>query len=74
MDSPLESGCDLRIGTSGYDYPDWEGELYRHGLGRSEYLGAYSEAFDTLELDYPLRGGAGAGSADNGSRRGPAVR
>ncbi len=63
MDSPLESGCDLRIGTSGYDYPDWEGELYRHGLGRSEYLGAYSEAFDTLELDYPLRGGAGSGSA-----------
>ncbi len=55
--------AEILVGTSGYDYPDWEGELYRHGLGRSEYLGAYSEAFDTLELDYPLRGGAGSGSA-----------
>ncbi|HOV94465.1 MAG TPA: DUF72 domain-containing protein [Spirochaetales bacterium] len=47
-----QSGCDLRIGTSGYDYPEWEGRFYRQGVGRSEYLGEYSEVFDTVELNF----------------------
>lgn len=48
--------CDIRIGTSGYDYPEWEGALYPRGLGRKEYLGAYSEVFDTLELNFSYYG------------------
>jgi uncharacterized protein YecE (DUF72 family) len=44
------------VGTSGYDYPDWEGPFYPRGLGRAEYLGAYSEAFGTLELGFPGSG------------------
>jgi len=55
MGETVETRCDIRVGTSGYDYPEWEGALYPRGLGRSEYLGAYSEAFDTLELEYPAR-------------------
>lgn len=56
MNEPVEQECDIRIGTSGYDYPEWEGVLYPRGLGRSEYLGSYSESFSTLELRHPPRG------------------
>jgi len=48
--------CDLRIGTSGYDYPEWEGVLYSPGIGRKEYLGAYSETFGTVELNFSYYG------------------
>ncbi len=63
MDDALPPRPDLRIGTAGYDYPEWDGAFYRRGLGRSEYLGAYSEAFGTVELRLP------ALSALDGSRR-----
>jgi uncharacterized protein YecE (DUF72 family) len=42
--------CELRIGTSGYDYPDWEGVFYPKGIGKSNYLGMYSKTFATIEL------------------------
>ncbi len=48
--------CDIRVGTSGYDYPEWEGVLYPKGLGRKEYLGAYSESFGTVELNFSYYG------------------
>ena len=54
--------CDIRVGTSGYDYPEWEGPFYARGLGRAEYLGAYSESFGTVELAFP-----GPGAPDPGS-------
>lgn len=47
---------DIRIGTCGYDYPEWEGILYPKGLGRKEYLGAYSQSFDSVELDFSYYG------------------
>ncbi|MCE5257048.1 MAG: DUF72 domain-containing protein [Spirochaetaceae bacterium] len=56
MDLDTKPLCDLRIGTSGYDYPEWEGVFYSSGIGRSEYLGAYSEAFDTVELNFSYYG------------------
>jgi uncharacterized protein YecE (DUF72 family) len=56
MNSPSEPPPDIRIGTSGYDYPEWKGIFYPKALGRKEYLGAYSEAFGTLELDFPYYG------------------
>ncbi len=52
MDQTATAACDIRVGTSGYDYSDWEGPFYPRGLGRTEYLGAYSEAFGTLELGF----------------------
>jgi len=56
MDQTATVACDIRVGTSGYDYTDWEGPFYARGLGRTEYLGAYSEAFGTLELGFPGSG------------------
>jgi uncharacterized protein YecE (DUF72 family) len=56
MDSPPGPLADIRIGTSGYDYPEWERVLYSKGIGRKEYLGAYSEVFGTLELNFPYYG------------------
>lgn len=47
---------DIRIGTSGYDYPEWEDLLYSKGTGRKEYLGAYSEVFGTVELNFSYYG------------------
>lgn len=44
--------CDLRIGTSGFDYPEWKGVFYPTGLSRKEFLGYYSERFGTLEINY----------------------
>jgi uncharacterized protein YecE (DUF72 family) len=55
--SPLsETVCDIRIGTSGYDYPEWEGVLYPVGIGRKNYLGTYSETFGTVELNFSYYG------------------
>lgn len=56
MSSLPPPACALRIGTSGYDYPEWEGVLYPKGLGRKEYLGAYSEVFDAVELNFSYYG------------------
>ena len=42
--------CEIRIGTSGYEFSDWEDVLYYKGIGRSEYLGTYSQEFETVEL------------------------
>ncbi len=51
--SPCDLGtCDLRIGTVGYEYPEWEGILYHHGTDKEAYLRLYCERFSTLELDF----------------------
>jgi uncharacterized protein YecE (DUF72 family) len=47
---------DIRIGTSGYDYPEWEGVLYLEGIGRREYIGSYSQAFGSVELNFSYNG------------------
>jgi hypothetical protein len=56
MISPIEPLTDIRTGTSGYDYPEWEGVLYSKGIGPKGYLGAYSEVFNTLELGFSRSG------------------
>jgi len=50
------SALDIKIGTSGYDYPEWEGVLYSKGIGRKEYLGAYSQVFGSVELNFSYYG------------------
>lgn len=47
--------CEIRIGTSGYAYHDWEGILYPKGCGPSNYLLYYSERFSTIELKMGLQ-------------------
>lgn len=56
MKTCFEFSCDLRVGTSGYDYPEWEGVFYPHGIGRKEYLGTYSETMSTVELNFSYYG------------------
>ncbi len=47
--------CEIRIGTSGYAYHDWEGVLYPKGCDPSNYLMYYSEHFSTIELKMGLQ-------------------
>lgn len=56
MKDKVGAVCDIRIGTSGYDYPAWEGTVYPEGIGRDEYIGAYSERFGTVELNFSYYG------------------
>lgn len=42
----------LLIGTSGYQYKDWEKIYYPEGLKGSEHLGYYSQDFHTVELNF----------------------
>lgn len=41
----------IHIGTSGWSYPHWHGELYPHGSPPSERLGHYVQRFTTAELN-----------------------
>ena len=41
----------IRIGTSGWSYPSWRGGFYPDGMQPAEFLGFYSERFDTVELN-----------------------
>jgi uncharacterized protein YecE (DUF72 family) len=52
VDFQPETFPDIRIGTSGFDYPEWEDVLYSKGISRKGYLGSYSEVFSTLELNF----------------------
>jgi uncharacterized protein YecE (DUF72 family) len=44
--------AELLIGTSGYDYPVWQGIFYPEELPRENFLQYYSEQFNSLELNY----------------------
>lgn len=39
------------IGTSGWQYRDWRGPFYPHGLGQARWLEYYAAWFDTVELN-----------------------
>ncbi len=41
----------IRIGTSGWNYPHWQGVLYPAGRARTKWLETYAEQFDTVELN-----------------------
>ncbi|MEI6874569.1 MAG: DUF72 domain-containing protein, partial [Spirochaetota bacterium] len=56
MEASQESPPDLRIGTSGYDYPEWKGVFYPPELPRNDFLAAYAGRFSTLELNFSYYG------------------
>jgi uncharacterized protein YecE (DUF72 family) len=41
----------LRIGTSGWQYADWRDIFYPRGVPQREWLTAYAESFDTVEVN-----------------------
>jgi uncharacterized protein YecE (DUF72 family) len=43
---------DVRIGTSGYNYPEWRGTFYPEKFSTNRMLGFYAERFATVEINY----------------------
>jgi uncharacterized protein YecE (DUF72 family) len=42
----------IRVGTSGYNYPEWRGHFYPEKLRPAAMLGFYAERFPTVEINY----------------------
>ncbi len=42
---------EIRIGTSGWNYPHWKGRFYPANLSKSKWLEFYTQHFDTVELN-----------------------
>jgi uncharacterized protein YecE (DUF72 family) len=43
--------AEVRLGTQGWSYPDWNGVFYPPGSKQEDRLPFYAEVFDTVELD-----------------------
>jgi uncharacterized protein YecE (DUF72 family) len=41
----------IRIGCSGWSYPDWEGAFYPEGMPAGDYLEYYADRFPIVEVD-----------------------
>jgi uncharacterized protein YecE (DUF72 family) len=41
----------LRLGTQGWNYPDWVGPFFPPGTRPADFLRLYARAFDTVEVD-----------------------
>jgi len=48
--------CEIRVGTSGYDYPEWKAAFYPQALRRKDFLSFYTQRFDTVELNFSYYG------------------
>ena len=42
----------VRIGTSGYNYPEWRGNFYPEKFPATKMLPYYAERFSTVEINY----------------------
>lgn len=41
----------IRIGCSGWSYPEWRGRFYERALPEAEWFGFYATQFDTVEIN-----------------------
>lgn len=41
----------VRVGTSGYSYPEWKGNFYPENLAAAKMLPFYAERFSTVEIN-----------------------
>ena len=41
----------IKIGTSGWSYPEWDGAFYPAGMDPSDYLSWYADRFPIVEVD-----------------------
>lgn len=46
----------LRVGCSGYDYPEWDGAFYPEGASPDDRFRCYAEQFDTVEVNATFYG------------------
>ena len=51
-DSPAPSAPRFRIGTSGYNYPEWKGSFYPEKLPARKMLPYYAQQLETVEINY----------------------
>lgn len=42
----------IRVGTSGYNYPEWRGSFYPEKFPTAKMLSYYAERFSTVEINY----------------------
>ena len=42
----------IRVGTSGYNYPEWKGSFYPASFPAAKMLPYYAERFPTVEINY----------------------
>ena len=42
----------VRVGTSGYNYPEWRGTFYPEKFSTNKMLAFYAERFPTVEINY----------------------
>ncbi len=45
------SKCDIRVGTSGWHYADWQGRFYPEKLPKNKWFECYAKDFDTVEVN-----------------------
>jgi uncharacterized protein YecE (DUF72 family) len=62
----------LRIGTSGFQYPEWKGSFYPENLPAGRMLSFYAAKFNSTEINYTFRHLPSARSIENWSRQTPA--
>ena len=43
--------AEVRIGTSGYSYPEWKGNFYPEKMAAKDMLSYYAERFSTVEIN-----------------------
>src|SRR3954470_21575378 len=59
-DSPIDDGetsfaampFRLRVGTSGYNFPEWRGSFYPPKLASKKWLEYYAQQLGTVEINY----------------------
>jgi uncharacterized protein YecE (DUF72 family) len=63
---------ELRVGTSGYQYPHWRGDFYPRKLATREWFGHYADRFDTVEINNTFYGLPEADTFDRWREQAPA--
>ncbi len=53
--SEVGSAMRLRIGTSGFQYPEWKGTFYPEKMPVNKMLPFYAERFSSTEINYSFR-------------------
>src|SRR5688500_7385336 len=48
----MSADARVRVGTSGYNYPEWRGSFYPEKFSTAKMLAYYAERFNTVEVNY----------------------
>jgi uncharacterized protein YecE (DUF72 family) len=64
--------AEILLGTQGWSYPDWVGPFYPPTARQSDFLGLYSQSFQTVEIDSTFYAVPRANIVDSWRRNTPA--